>query len=97
MAPYLRGLNLDDPDVVVPTTEHGDVDALNNAHHNLLHSLARVILQKSQRLRKKIGFLNESSYQTLIIPLAPLQIFQKVAKIFVVQGALLISTIQAAS
>jgi hypothetical protein len=48
MAPYLCGLNLDDPDVVVPTAEHGDVDALNHADHNLLHSLARIILQKTQ-------------------------------------------------
>jgi hypothetical protein len=54
MAPYLCGLNLDNSDVVVPTTEHGDVDALNNADHNLLHSLARVILQITQR--KKSGF-----------------------------------------
>jgi hypothetical protein len=75
MAPYLCGLNLDDPDVVVPTAEHGDVDALNNAHHNLLHSLARVILQKSRGRRKKIRFFMNQLPPDLDYPISAVSNF----------------------
>ena len=40
----LRGLHVCDPGLAVPAREHGDVDALQNADHDLLDALVRVVL-----------------------------------------------------